>query len=89
MGLTQVLPSTGQGIAKNLGWPWRPDLMTGTSDQAQKYQRSIGEGYLREGYKATGNARDALRYYHGGPNRKQWGSKTNAYADSVLRRFRG
>ncbi len=88
-GLTQMLPDTAKGVAQKLGWPWRPDLMSGTSEEAQKYQRSLGEAYLREGYKATGNARDALHYYHGGPNRRLWGSKTRAYADAVLRGTRG
>jgi hypothetical protein len=37
----------------------------------------------------TGNVRDALRYYHGGPNRSMWGPKTNAYADSILSRLGG
>lgn len=87
MGLTQVLPSTGEGIAKRLGVPWRPDLMTGTSADAATYQRGIGQAYLDEALSKTGNVRDALRYYHGGPNRKLWGPKTNIYADGILRRM--
>jgi len=86
-GLSQVLPATGQGIAKKLGVPWRGDLMTGTSPDAAAYQRSIGQAYLDEALNKTGNVRDALRYYHGGPNRQIWGPKTNAYADGVLRRM--
>lgn len=42
MGLTQVLPTTGEGIAKRLGVSWRPDLMKGTSADAATYQRGIG-----------------------------------------------
>lgn len=86
-GLTQVLPSTAQGIAKRLGVAWRPDLMTGTSEAAQQYQRAIGQAYLEEGLTKTGNVTDALKYYHGGPNRRLWGPKTEAYAASVLRRM--
>lgn len=86
-GLTQVLPSTGQGIAKKLGVAWRPDLMAGTSEAAVQYQRAIGQAYLEEALNATGNVTDALKYYHGGPNRRIWGPKTNAYATSVLRRL--
>lgn len=86
-GLTQVLPATGQGIAKKLGVPWRPDLMSGTSESAQAYQKAIGQAYLDEALEKTGNARDALRYYHGGPNRRLWGPKTNAYSDGILRRL--
>lgn len=86
-GLTQVLPSTGRGVAEKLGVAWRPDLMTGTSPAAQQYQRAIGQAYLDEALSATGTVYDGLRYYHGGPNRKLWGPKTNAYAASVLRRL--
>jgi soluble lytic murein transglycosylase-like protein len=89
LGMTQMLPSTAKGVAENLGWPYRPDLLTGTSPEAQQYQRALGEAYLREGLKVTGNVRDALRYYHGGPNRALWGPKTNAYADAILSRLRG
>lgn len=85
MGLTQVLPSTGQGVAQRLGVPWRQDLMTGSDGNAAAYQRAIGQAYLDEALSKTGNVRDALRYYHGGPNRKLWGPKTNQYADSILR----
>lgn len=86
-GLTQVLPSTGQGVAKKLGVPWRPDLMSGTSEAAAAYQRAIGQAYLDEALSKTGNVSDALKYYHGGPNRGLWGRKTNAYAADVLRRM--
>lgn len=87
VGLTQVLPSTGKGIAQKLGVPWRPDLMAGTSKEAAQYQQAIGQAYLEEALEKTGNVTDALKYYHGGPNRRIWGPKTNAYATSVLRRL--
>jgi soluble lytic murein transglycosylase-like protein len=86
-GLAQVLPSTAKAVAEKIGLPWRPDLMTGTSDTAAQYQRAIGKGYLDEALAATGNVTDALKYYHGGPNRKMWGPKTQAYAASILRRM--
>lgn len=86
-GLTQVLPSTGQGVAKALGIAWRPDLMSANTPEAAAYQRAIGKGYLDQALQATGNVTDALKYYHGGPNRRQWGPKTNAYATDVLRRM--
>lgn len=82
-----MLPATGQGIAKKLGVPWRPDLMSGTSAQAAEYQQAIGQAYLDEALQATGNVTDALHYYHGGPNRKLWGPKTRGYAANVLRRM--
>ena len=86
-GLTQVLPSTAQGLAKRLGVPYRPDLMSGTSEAAKQYQSAIGQAYLDEALDKTGNVTDALKYYHGGPNRRIWGPKTNAYANGILRRL--
>jgi hypothetical protein len=86
-GLTQMLPATAEAVAKKLGVPWRPDLMTGTSKAAAEYQRALGQAYLEEGYGATGNIRDALHYYHGGPNRRLWGPKTRGYADKVISRL--
>jgi soluble lytic murein transglycosylase-like protein len=86
-GLGQQLPSTAQGIAKKLGVPWRPDLMTGTSDAAKQYQSAMTQSYLEEALDKTGNVADALKYYHGGPNRKLWGPKTEAYSASILRRL--
>jgi len=86
-GLTQVLPSTAQGLAKRLGVPYRADLMSGTSEAAKQYQSAIGQAYLDEALDKTGNVTDALKYYHGGPNRRIWGTKTNAYANGILRRL--
>ena len=86
-GMTQMLPATAQGVAKKLGVPWRPDLMSGTSEAAAAYQKALGQGYLEESLNATGNVRDGLRRYHGGPNRRLWGKKTNSYADNILRRM--
>jgi len=88
-GETQMLPATAQAMAKKLGVDWRSDLMTGTSPQAAAYQDALGRAYLNEGLAATGNMHDALRYYHGGPNRRMWGPKTNAYAASVMARMGG
>ncbi len=85
--MTQMLPDTAKEMATKLGVPWRPDLMTGKSEQAAAYQRALGEAYLAEGLERTGTVQDALRYYHGGPDRKLWGPKTNAYAAEVLRRL--
>ena len=86
-GLTQMLPATAEGTAKRLGVPWRPDLMRATSAEGAAYQRALGEAYFQQGMSETGNLRDALHYYHGGPNRRLWGPKTRAYADAVLRKM--
>lgn len=84
LGSTQMLPATAEEMARKLGIPFRADLLTSPTEEGKAYQRQLGEAYLQEGFDRTGNARDALRYYHGGPNRQLWGPKTNAYADKVL-----
>lgn len=89
LGSTQMLPDTAREMATKLGLPFRPDLLKSNDPQALQYQRQLGEAYLREGYEKTGNWQDALRYYHGGPDRKMWGPKTNAYARSVMGRLGG
>ena len=89
IGLGQMLPDTAREMAAKNGLPWDYSLYSGTTPEAADYQAKLGAAYLHEGLRKTGNARDALRYYHGGPNRRLWGPKTNAYADQVLARFRG
>lgn len=84
IGRTQMLPATAREVAQKIGVPYREDLLRGTSPEAAQYQDRLGLAYLQEGFERTGNARDALHYYHGGPDRKLWGPKTRAYADSVL-----
>jgi soluble lytic murein transglycosylase len=89
LGSTQMLPATAQEMAAKIGLPFRPDLLRSNDPQALQYQQQLGRAYYEEGLAKTGNVRDALRYYHGGPNRALWGPKTNAYADAVLSRVRG
>lgn len=89
LGSTQMLPATAKAMAKKTGLPWRPDLLRSNSKEALQYQRILGEAYLQEGLEVTGNPIDALHYYHGGPNRAQWGPKTHAYAEAVLGRLGG
>lgn len=84
-----MLPGTARQMAQKLGMPWRPDLLRSNTPQGLQYQRALGEAYLQEGLEATGNITDALHYYHGGPDRSQWGPKTHAYANAVLARLGG
>lgn len=88
-GQTQLLPDTAKAMAAKLGVPWQPEMMTGTTPEAAQYQDMLGQAYLQEGIEKTGNLKDALRYYHGGPDRRLWGDKTNAYADQVMARMTG
>jgi hypothetical protein len=80
----QMLDATAQAMARKEGLPWRADLMTAPTQEGQDYQRQLANAYLQEGLQRTGNVRDALKYYHGGPNRKLWGPKTDAHAEKVL-----
>jgi soluble lytic murein transglycosylase-like protein len=84
-----MLPGTARQMAAKLGLPFRPDLLRSNAHQALDYQRRLGAAYLREGFEQTGNLRDALRYYHGGPDRSMWGPKTDAYANAILARIGG
>jgi soluble lytic murein transglycosylase len=88
LGSTQMLPATAQQMAQKLGLPFRPELLRSNDPAALDYQRRLGQAYLQEGIAKTGNLGDALRYYHGGPNRSQWGPKTNSYANSIMSRLR-
>lgn len=83
-GLTQMLPATAQAMAKKLGVEWRPELMRANTPEAAAYQERLGQAYLAQGLAETGNLPDALRYYHGGPDRRQWGPKTEAYSTAIL-----
>lgn len=84
-----MLPGTAQEMASKLGLPFREDLLRSNDPLALRYQQTLGAAYLREGFDKTGNVRDALHYYHGGPDRRQWGPKTHTYAEDVLRRLGG
>lgn len=87
MGMTQMLPGTAREMAGKVGVPWRPELLSSATPEGAAYQQQLGQAYLQEGLdKYGGDQRKALMYYHGGPNQALWGPKTNAYADSVLRR---
>jgi hypothetical protein len=85
----QLLDGTAKGMAQKLGIAWRPDLMTGKSREAVAYQDRLGEAYFTEGLHATGNYYDAARYYHGGPDRRQWGPKTEQYARRFVAKLGG
>jgi soluble lytic murein transglycosylase-like protein len=89
LGSTQMLPATAKEMALKLKLPFRPDMLKSNDPAALRYQRILGEAYLKQGLDETGNLRDALRYYHGGPDRSIWGPLTNAYADAVLARVGG
>jgi hypothetical protein len=70
----QFIPSTRQGMIKNYGTdPWS-DPESSTKAAAQ---------LLIENHARTGNWDDAIRMYHGGTNRANWGPQNRAYAARV------
>jgi len=89
-GASQMLPQTAQAMATKLNLPWRPDLMTGTTPEAEQYQLALGRAYFDEGMqKYGGDPEKALMYYHGGPDESLWGPKTREYASAVMARAGG
>lgn len=62
-GLMQVLPSTGAGIAKRLGLPWRG----GESLYEPEFNISLGTAYLRELEDKYGMTYTAIAAYNAGP----------------------
>lgn len=62
-GLMQVLPSTGAGIAKRLGLPWRG----GESLYEPEFNISLGTAYLRELEDKYAMTYTAIAAYNAGP----------------------
>ena len=89
IGRTQMLPATAREMAQRVGVPFDEGMLRGTTPEAAAYQDRLGLEYLKQGFEQTGNMRDALRYYHGGPDRRLWGPKTQAYSEEVLARLGG
>jgi soluble lytic murein transglycosylase len=87
LGSTQLMPGTAKEMANKIGLAFRPDMLRSNNPQALAYQRALASAYLKEGLAKTGNLTDALHYYHGGPDRSQWGPLTRAYASAVLGRL--
>lgn len=90
LGAYQVMPETGAALAKRLGLPWRPDMMTKTDPASKRYQDEIGSAAIQEAIdNSGGDPTTAFSYYYGGSNRKQWGPKTRQYAQEMGARFGG
>jgi soluble lytic murein transglycosylase len=87
LGSTQLEPGTAKEMANKLGLAFVPQMLQSNDPAALRYQRALAQAYFQQGLSETGNLTDALHYYHGGPNRAEWGPKTRAYAQSVLSRL--
>jgi len=87
-GSSQMLPSTAAAMAKRLGLPWRPDLMTAKTPEGLAYQDRLGIAYVQEALDATGgDPQRAAMYYHGGPNQNLHGPRTRRYSQEVMQRY--
>jgi len=64
----QILPSTGKALGI--------DVNKTTFEEAAK----AAAAYLKQGIEAYGSLEGGYKFYHGGPDTRQWGPKTEAYA---------
>lgn len=90
MGAYQVMPQTGAGLAKQLGVPWRPDLMTGNTPEAKQYQDTIGQAAIQDSINAGGgDPRAIFAHYYGGPDKSKHGPRTRKYVEDMMGRLSG
>lgn len=90
LGAYQVMPQTGQNLARQLGVPWRPDLMRKSTDEARAYQDKIGGAAIQEAIEGGGGDPAAtFSYYYGGSDRSKWGPRTRQYTSEMMGRLGG
>lgn len=88
MGIGQIMPDTARALAKRLGLPYDPKLLSGTSDEAKQYQDALTAEATREAWEfGGGDPKAAAAYYFAGPNKKGWGEKTSKYQSDIMRRL--
>lgn len=88
MGLGQQMPDTARALARKLGLPYRPDLLSGTDRASRDYQEKLTDAAAREAWSyGRGDPRAAAHYYFAGPDRSGWGPKTRRYGQDILRRM--
>lgn len=87
LGARQVMPETARAIAARLNMPWRPGMMTSTSDAGKRYQKVIGDAALQDSIDfGKGDPEQVFAHYYGGSNRSKWGPKTKQYVKDMLAR---
>lgn len=94
LGAYQVMPQTGAAIAKRLGMPWRPDMMTRSDPQSVAYQDKIGGAAIGDSLAAGGGdpAKVFSHYYSGSPTaylNPQGNPKTARYVQDMTSRLGG
>jgi hypothetical protein len=88
MGAYQIMPDTGRQLARKLGVPWKPELMTATSPVARQYQDALGTAMIKTVIKdGNGDPETIFALYYAGPDRKGWGPRTRKYVKDMLGRL--
>lgn len=70
----QIIPSTRRGLQRRHG------VDAYASDEDAVRAAAL---HLRDDYERTGSWDESVIRYHGGPNRRNWGPRTRAYAERV------
>lgn len=82
------MPDTARALSQRLGLPYRPDLLRGTSREAQAYQNALTQEAVQEAWRyGKGDPRRAAQYYFAGPDQRGWGPKTRKYGEDIIRRL--
>jgi hypothetical protein len=90
LGIGQVLPENAQKMAKQLGLPWQPELMTSKTPEGRQYQMAITDRMMTQTWQqAGGDPANASRLYFGGPNPAMHGPKTRQYVEEMMGRMAG
>lgn len=92
LGRWQVMPQTGEALAKRIGVAWRPGLMTSDSAEAQAYQDKIGGAAIQEAIDHSGGDPHKLfSYYYSGSTtayrNPAANPKTAQYVDDMMARL--
>jgi hypothetical protein len=88
LGLVQLMPTTAKNYAAQLGVDYRPDLLSGTSDAAKKYQDMLADASLKDDWNyAGGDPAKAAAHHFGGSDTSHWGPKTRQYQQDILGRM--
>lgn len=91
LGVGQVMPKTGQALAKRLGLAWRPDMMKKNDPASMRYQDAISDAAMQESIDAGGGdlAKTFSHYYSGSTTAYQnpkGNPKTAKYVQEMLAR---
>lgn len=93
MGAYQFMPATARALAKRIGVPYRPDLMSGNggrSAEGRAYQEHLMDAQMQDILRFSGGNLDKAAAYHfAGPNTAGWGKDTRQYISDIKARMGG